>query len=239
MLAVCAVLAGNYLDGGHLRALVSLPAMLIVLGGTVGAVMIQTPYRIFLGSISMLLWVVNRPSSIQEKEIKKLVELTIVSRKEGLIGLEDYIDKEKDLFLKQGIELLVEGHSPGKIRRIMELRLDAHEDRQLRHAKVYEAMGGYAPTIGIMGAVLGLIHVMQNLADPEKLGPGVATAFLATIYGVGLANLFFLPIGNRLKSVVFEISTRKEIIIEAVVSIAEGQNPRHVMAKLLAMSEES
>ena len=128
--------------------------------------------------------------------------------------------------------MLVDGGEPEVVRDILMLELEVLESRQLQAAKVYEAMGGYAPTVGIIGAVMGLIHVMQNLSDPSKLGAGIATAFVATIYGVGLANLLFLPVAAKLKALIQLHSQSREMIIEGITAIAEGENPRNVEIKL-------
>ena len=139
---------------------------------------------------------------------------------------------EIDPFARKGLQLLVDGSEPEVIRRVMEVEMDAKEHLDVQSAKVYEAMGGYSPTIGIIGAVMGLIHVMENLADPSKLGGGIATAFVATIYGVGLANLIFLPVANKLKSRVHANMQIQEMMVEGVISIAEGENPRNIETKL-------
>ena len=164
--------------------------------------------------------------------IKKLVEWSIIARRDGLLGLENATQKEKDRFIRKGIELLVDGNEPEVIRNVLEVELDSRESLDIQATKVFEGMGGYAPTIGILGAVMGLIHVMQNLGDPEKLGGGIATAFVATIYGVGLANLFLLPFANKLKNQIAQRTMYLEMVIEGIVSIAEGENPRHIESKL-------
>ena len=189
-----AILGGNVLEGGHISALVNGPAALIVIGGTIGAALLQSPAKIYLESVTLLKWIVFPPALNLEKNVEKVVEWSEVARREGLLGLEVFVEEEMDFFSKKGLQLLVDGGEPEVIRDVLMLELEALEMRQLQSAKVYESMGGYSPTIGIIGAVMGLIHVMQNLADPSKLGAGIATAFVATIYGVGLANLLFIPI---------------------------------------------
>ena len=128
--------------------------------------------------------------------------------------------------------MLVDGYEPEDIRMTMEIDLITQEKFDIQAAKVFDGMGAYAPTIGIIGAVLGLIHVMGNLADPTQLGSGIAVAFVATVYGVALANLLFIPIGNKIKSVIHEESRFKEMLIEGIVSIAEGDNPRAIQSRL-------
>ena len=149
-----------------------------------------------------------------------------------MLGLEDILENETDSFLQKGLQLLVDGNEPDTIRHVMEVELDTREYKGIQAAKVFEAMGGYSPTIGIIGAVIGLIQVMQNLADPSRLGSGIATAFVATIYGVGLANLFLLPIASKLKTQVREQAQWHEMVIEGIISIADGENPRNIETKL-------
>lgn len=156
----------------------------------------------------------------------------MVARKEGLLGLEAVADAEPDPYARKGLQLLVDGAEPESIRSILEVDLYTQEARDIQAAKVFESMGGYAPTIGIIGAVMGLIHVMGNLADPSMLGSGIAVAFVATIYGVGFANLLLLPMGNKLKSIALRQSRYREMLLEGILSIAEGENPRSIELKL-------
>ena len=157
-----------------------------------------------------------------------------LSRKEGILRLEKLIERESDWFVKKALQLLVDGREPLVIRQALEVEIDTYEESQLAAAKVYEAMGGYTPTLGILGAVMGLIHVMENLSDPTNLGQGIATAFVATIYGVGLANLFLIPISRKLQSIVRQNSLEKEMFMEGMILIAQGENPRNVSARLQA-----
>ncbi len=232
ILAFGAILMGNSLEGGHVDALINGPAMVIVSGGTVGAILLQTPISVFIHAIRTAGSVFIPPRIEIAPAIKKIVQWSGVARKEGLLGLERITEKEPDLFIRKGMELLVDGSEPEVIRAIMDVDLETREQHDLQAARVFESMGGYSPTIGIIGAVMGLIHVMQNLADPSRLGSGIATAFVATIYGVGLANLFLLPFGNKLKSLAMEKAHYREMIIEGIISIAEGENPRYIESKL-------
>lgn len=231
-IAFAAILGGNALEGGHLSSLLQITAFLIVGGGTVGAVMLQTPMDIFMKSMKMAGWVIFPPKLAASEAIEKIVNWSNIARKEGLLGLESLAESEPDQFARKGLQLLVDGSEPEAIRSIMEVELSTKEYQDTQAAKVYEGMGGYAPTIGIIGAVMGLIHVMSNLADPSKLGSGIAVAFVATIYGVGFANLFFLPMANKLKALIHDQTQFREMIIEGVVSIAEGENPRNIETKL-------
>jgi chemotaxis protein MotA len=210
-IAFAAILGGNWLEGGHLDTLANGPAFIIVVGGSIGAVLLHRPL---------------------EGTIAKLVEWSKVARKDGLLGLERAALEESDLFVRKGMQLLVDGNEPEEIRHALEVELDSRERFDLLAGKVLEAMGGYSPTIGIIGAVMGLIHVMQNLSDPSKLGSGIATAFVATIYGVGLANLFLLPMAGKLKAYVFQETHYRELVIEGLVAISEGENPRQIETRL-------
>ena len=232
ILAFAAILGANLLDGGHLEQLFQLTAFLIVAGGTVGAVMLQTSFPVFMRAISMIRWIFRPPQIDIETTVEKLVHWSQMSRREGLLALEDIAENEEDLFPRKGLQLLVDGNEPDSIRNVMETEIGIMEAFELQAAKVYESMGGYSPTVGILGAVMGLIHVMNNLADPEKLGAGIATAFVATIYGVGLANLLLLPIAGKLKSLVNRQMMQYEMMMEGIVSIAEGENPRNIESKL-------
>ena len=232
VLAFGAILGGNFLEGGHIESLLQLTAFIIVGGGTTGAIMVQTPMSTFLRALKMVLWVFLPPKLSPDEAIEKIVSWSNIARKEGLLGLETMAENEADLFARKGLQLLVDGNEPETIRNILEVDMDAKEHKDTQSAKVFEGMGGYSPTIGIIGAVMGLIHVMSNLADPSKLGEGIATAFVATIYGVGMANLFFLPMANKLKSHVHRQTQFREMIVEGVISIAEGENPRNIETKL-------
>ena len=232
VLAVGAIVGGNMIEGGHIESLLQVTAAVIVLGGTVGAIMVQTPLSIFLRGLRMIIWTVFPPKVAQNDAIEKIVNWSNIARKEGLLGLEPLTESEPEPFSRKGLQLLVDGSEPDTIRSILEVELDAQEHMDTQAAKVYEGMGGYSPTIGIIGAVMGLIHVMNNLADPSKLGPGIAVAFVATIYGVGSANIFFLPLGNKLKSYIHKQSKFREMVIEGIIAIAEGENPRNIETRL-------
>lgn len=232
ILAFGAIIGGNFLEGGTADALINLPATIIVIGGTFAAIMLQTSLKLLKHAGRMLLWVFVPPYVSLEDGVEKVVQWSMRARKEGLLGLEGVAGKETEAFDKKGLQLLIDGAEPDTIRSVMELDLIAKENRDLDGAKVYESMGGYSPTIGIIGAVMGLIHVMSNLEDPASLGSGIATAFVATIYGVAFANLLLFPIANKLKAVIKLESLYRELIIEGLVSVAEGENPRSIELKL-------
>ena len=227
-----AIIGGNFLEGGHIDSLIQMTAFLIVAGGTVGAVLIQTPVPTFMRSLKMFVWVFVPPKVEKKAAVEKIIGWSNIARKEGLLGLESLVESETDPFARKGLQLLVDGSEPDAIRSILEVELDVKEHIDTQAAKVYDGYGGYSPTIGIIGAVMGLIHVMSNLADPSKLGSGIAVAFVATIYGIGLANLVFLPVGNKLKAVVYTQTQFREMVIEGIISIAEGENPRNIETKL-------
>ncbi|MGB3621834.1 flagellar motor protein [Ketobacter sp. MCCC 1A13808] len=232
LVGIIAIVGGNAMEGGHLSGLANGPAAVIVLGGTLGAAMLQTPMATFRHAFVVSRWIVFPPALDMRGSIDRVISWSTTARKEGLLGLEALAETESDEFSRKGLQLLVDGGEPESIRSILEVELITQEDRHLHAAKVFEAMGGYSPTIGIIGAVMGLIHVMGNLADPSKLGAGIATAFVATIYGVGLANMLFLPVAAKLKSTVKSQSNLREMIIEGLIAIADGENPRTIEMKL-------
>lgn len=234
VIGISAILMGQYLDGGHLSTLINGPAALIVLGGTLGAVMVQTPFRIFIHAMSMLSWVIFPPRLHNSDTIEKIVTWSQRARREGLLGLENIDDDTLDNFTEKGLQLLVDGSTPENIRSVLELEIHNRERYELSCARVFESMGGYSPTIGIIGAVLGLIQVMGNLSDPSMLGRGIAVAFVATIYGVGAANLIFLPVANKIKTYIHHYIYHRELVMEGVIAIAEGENPRNVETRLLS-----
>ncbi len=238
-LAIGAILGGQYLEGGSLSVLLNGSAAVIVIGGTVGAAILQTPGSIFVLSMKLFSWTIFTPKFQFQATMQKLVDWSSDARREGLLGLEEVADSEPDLFTRKGLNLLVDGSEPESIRNVLITDLDLTEQRHFGAAGVFEAMGGYSPTMGIVGAVLGLIHVMRNLSQPEMLGEGIATAFVATVYGVGLANLFFLPIAHKLKHLTQLQSRYREMIIEGLSGIAEGENPRIIEARLSAYIQHS
>lgn len=230
--AIVAVLLGQHLEGGSVTTLLNGPAILIVVGGSIGATMLQSPLPVFVRAMSMLVWVVRPPLVQPETQLKEIVRWAQLARREGLLGLEDVVESVRDAYARKGLQLVIDGNDPETIRETLELDAMARERHDLNAAKVIDGMGGYAPTLGILGAVLGLIEVMNNLADPAMLGQGIAVAFVATVYGVGLANLVFLPTANKLKALVREQSRIKELVTVGIMAIAAGDNPRSVEARL-------
>lgn len=232
LLALVAILGGTVAKGSGLEALWNGAAFVIVVIGTLAAALIQARLPVFMQAMRMFPMIFSMPKVDTDETIAKLVGWSQVARKEGLLGLEPLAEQEPDPFSAKGLQLLVDGTEAEAIRNILEVDLSAKEQFDLQAAKVFESMGIYAPTLGIIGAVMGLMAVMQNLAEPEKLGPGIAAAFVATIYGIASANLFFLPVSNKLKSAVQSQTTYREMILDGITSIAEGENPRNIETKL-------
>jgi chemotaxis protein MotA len=233
LLAIAALLIGAVLKGAGIQALASAAAFVIVVVGTIAAIMVQTPAGVMKHALRILPWVVRPPQRDGQKLIAMIVEWSGAARKQGLLGLEPMLEDNKlDDFLRKGLQLVVDGSEPEAVRAIMDVELEAREQADLRAARVFEGMGVYAPTLGIIGAVLGLMSVMQNLAEPAKLGQGIGAAFVATVYGIGLANLVLLPIANKLKTVANSQAQARAMMIEGLVAIAQGDNPRAIETKL-------
>ena len=232
LLGLAAIVGGQVLEGGHLSSLLQPTAFIIVIGGTLGAVMLQSPLAIFLNGMRMGGWVFAPPQLSASKLIARITVWSQTARKEGLLALEDQMNVEHDAFIRKGLQLLVDGVEPERLREVLEVEIGAFEERMKAGARIWESAGGYAPTIGILGAVMGLIHVMENLTDPAKLGGGIAVAFVATIYGVGSANLIFLPISKKLIANVARMVTLREMLVDGLVGIANGDNPRIIESRL-------
>jgi len=232
VLAFVALLVGAVLKGAGVHALLSSAALMIVVVGTFAAILIQTPGHVMKRAFGILPWVFRSPVPDSNAIIQRIVEWSQVARKQGLLGLEPMLGDERDNFMRKGLQLVIDGSEPDEIRGILEVELDVREAADLRAAKVFEGMGVYAPTLGIIGAVLGLMAVMQNLTDPSKLGTGIAAAFTATVYGIGLANLFLLPIANKLKAVTQATSHVQAMVIEGLIALAQGENPRRIETRL-------
>jgi len=231
-LGLAAILGGQVLEGGHVASLLQPTALLIVFGGTLGAVMLQSPLPVFMAGMKMGTWVFFPPEVEPQKLIADIDHWSHVARKEGLLALEAQIDSIPDPFVRKGLQLLVDGAEPDRLREVLEVEIGAYEANLKLASKVWESAGGYSPTIGILGAVMGLIHVMENLSDPAKLGSGIAVAFVATIYGVGAANLIFLPIAKKLMANIARLVTLREMLVDGLVGIANGDNPRIVESRL-------
>lgn len=232
VVALIAVFGGQALEGGHPGSLIQFTAFAIVLGGTLGAVLLQSPMRQFVLGIKMGRWVFIPPLLDASALIEQIAIWSATTRKEGLLALDAHIEGIDDPFVRKGLQLVVDGTEPMELKRVLEVEIDTFEDFHRQGAKVWEAAGGYAPTLGILGAVMGLIQVMENLSDPTHLGTGIAVAFVATIYGVGLANLAFLPIANKLKSLIASQVLMREMLVDGLVGIANNENPRLIAGRL-------
>jgi chemotaxis protein MotA len=230
--AIFCILFGQALEGGHASSLVQLTAAIIVIGGTVGAVMVANPMKDFMAGVKAIKVALKNPKHDLGKIITEISELAALARRDGVLALEQRLQSIDDPFMKRSVGFLVDGVDSAVARDALETEIFMEFEEGVVAAKVWEAGGGFAPTVGILGAVLGLIHVMENLSDPTKLGPGIAVAFVATVYGVGLANLVFLPIATKLKRRLAVEKERKTIIAEGVLSIQAGLNPRVIEEKL-------
>lgn len=227
-----AIILGQMFEGGTIHSLLNFPAFLIVIGGTLGAVMVQTPFSIFIRAFKLLPWIFWPPHYAYDRDRNQLVDLARKARQFGLLTLEEHIEHESDPLIRQGLELLVVGVDKQTIRQVLDTEVNRREDLNHQAAHVFESMGGYSPTIGILGAVLGLIQVMRNLSEPSHLGAGIAVAFVATIYGVGLANLIFLPIAQKIKTCIEDQLHHSEMVVEGIVSMASGESPNMLSLKL-------
>jgi chemotaxis protein MotA len=230
--AIACILGGQAIEGGHASSLGQATAAIIVLGGTIGAVAVAFPMGDFIKGLKMGGLAFKNKKNDSPQIIKEIVELASVARREGVLALEQKLGEIKDPFLKRAIGFLVDGVDANVARDSLETEIFHEFESNAAAAKVWESGGGFAPCVGILGAVLGLIHVMENLSDPSKLGGGIATAFVATVYGVGFANLFFLPIAAKIKRKVGLEKDRKTLIAEGVLSIQGGLNPQVLEEKL-------
>jgi chemotaxis protein MotA len=233
ILGVVGIVGGLLLEGGNLSQVLQPTAALIVLGGTLGAVLIQFPLTVVLAAFAGLARVFIEPRTNSHAIVRRLVEYAHQARREGIVSLDARLPEVDDPFLKKSLMLAVDGTEPHELRQIMELELDNRIEQEERIPHVFESAGGFSPTVGIIGAVLGLIQVMQHLDKIEEVGRGIAVAFVATIYGVGAANLFLLPSAGKLRIRIREEQVLREMTLEGVISILEGMNPRMLETKLL------
>jgi chemotaxis protein MotA len=228
------ILLGNMMEGGHISSLIQPTAAIIVLGGTVGATWLASTNDEIKLLARLMKKVVNPGKSQRRALQEEMVKVSNVVRREGMLAVEGLIDQIKDDFLQRGLRMLVDGASAEDVKRVLEPEIDINEHHGTNAGKVLETAGGFAPTVGILGAVLGLIHVMQNLSDPSKLGSGIAVAFVATIYGVGFANILFIPLGSRIKKIVAVEAETQQMVLAGVLGIAAGVNARQIEEMLNA-----
>ena len=237
--ALGGIFLGLILEGGKLGQVLQPTAALIVFGGTLGAVMLQFPLRVIVAAFRRLGQVFFDSSKDPQAIINEIVGYAHKARKDGIVSLDRSLDQIADPFLKKSLMLAVNGTEPQEIRKMMELELDNQSEHEEHIPRVFESAGGFSPTVGIIGAVLGLIQVMQHLDDISEVGRGIAVAFVATIYGVGAANLFFLPVAGKINLRVRQEQVRREMMLEGVISILEGMNPRMIETKLLAFFSQT
>jgi len=232
LVAFGGILGGQLLEGGSADVLLQGAAFLIVCGGTLGAVMLQSSFKVFMTGIKMASWVFVPPKLSPQKLVYQITAWSTLARKDGILALESQVAINRDPFVKKGLQLLVDGNSAEKIREVLDIDNHTFEQFNFQSARVWESAAGYSPTIGILGAVLGLVHIMQSLGDPSRLGTGIAVAFISTIYGVGLANLVYLPIAGKLKSLIQQQLLMRDIMVDGLIAIASGENPHYIESKL-------
>lgn len=238
ILGIGAVLGGQALEGGSIHSIMQATAAIIVLGGTFGAVFVSFPFNDVLDGFKAIRTIIKEPVMDPYQLITQITGFANKARKEGILSLEKEIKNIEDPFMKKALTMAVDGVEPNMIREAMETEIAYTEEHGKTPSKIFKAAGGYAPTVGILGAVLGLIHVMENLNDPSKLGSGIATAFVATVYGVGSANLLFLPMANKMEVRHRHEMIMKEMCLEGVVAVSTGENPRLIEEKLTSFLSE-
>lgn len=238
-LALGGIITGLMLEGGNLTQIVQPTAAMIVFGGTFGAVLLQFPLGVVLAAFGRLVHVFFEPRQDPQKTIQDLVKYANKARRDGIVSLDSELETIQDPFLKRSLMLAIDGTEPQELRKMMELELDNQSEREEKIPQVFESAGGFSPTIGIIGAVLGLIQVMQHLDKIDEVGRGIAVAFVATIYGVGIANLFLLPTAGKLRIRIRQEQVLREMTLEGVISILEGMNPRMLETKLLGFLSDA
>ena len=232
--ALIGILGGMILEGGHVSALIQPTAFMIVGGGTLGATLASFPLEHSIAALKALKIAISPPKADHEKTIAELTELCQFARKNGIMALESKAKAHTDAFTRKGLTLVVDGIDPAMLLSIMETELESFEEHAKIPIPVLEGAGSYAPTVGIIGAVLGLIHVMENLDDPSKLGSGIAVAFVATIYGLAIANILVLPLASKLKQRVAGMVHEKNMILQGLVALQNGENPHFLGQRLRA-----
>ncbi len=238
-LAIAGIVAGLLIEGGNLGQILQPTAALIVFGGTMGAVLLQFPFTTVVAAFRSLPHLFAAPRKQNDQLINLLVAFANKARRSGVVSLDADLQTIHDPFLKQALMLAVDGTDPNELRKIMQVSLESITENQERLPSVFESAGGFSPTIGILGAVLGLIQVMQHLDNIQEVGRGIAVAFVATIYGVGIANLFFLPFAGKMRLRIRDEHLRREMMLEGVISVLEGMNPRMLEVKLAGFTDDS
>ncbi len=238
LVALAGLVIGQTLEGGKVTSLLQPAAFAIVVVGTFGAVLLQTRPKTLWRGLRMLRLVFAPPPDTRIALARDINAWNLAARRDGLLSLERYMLASKDQFNTKGLRLIVDGINPDKLRQLLDTEITAYETEERQAVRIWESAAGYSPTIGILGAVLGLIHVMENLTDPSKLGAGIAVAFVSTIYGVGLANLFFYPIANKLKAIVTQAVHQQEIAAAVFYDIASGDHTRVIDERVATLLRE-
>ena len=234
VVALFTIYLGFSIEGGAIGTLFEFPAFIIVVGGTVGAVLLQSSKAQFSHAMSLLPWVFTPPKFDIDKGIHNIVDWAQQARESGYLVLENVAMDVEDRFINKGLNFLADGIETEQLITSVELDIELYREHCLRSARIFESMGGYSPTIGILGAVLGLIQAMSNLSDPDLLGQGIATAFVATIYGVGFANLIYIPVANKIRAIIHQQTMYREMMAQGLIAISQGENPHAIENRLSA-----
>jgi chemotaxis protein MotA len=232
------VLAGLFMEGGHMKSIMGMSAFIIVIGGAAGASMLETPFQNVKQAINMAIMGFKGGHHHPEELVEQVTKLAGIARKDGLLALEKERDNIKDPLLKEALRFAVDGLEPNLVSSILESRTSYRSHNALATAKFWASFAGYCPTVGILGAVLGLIHVMEHLDNPAEIGPGIATAFIATVYGVGFSNLIFMPLGNKLKALIAHDDSYYEMVKVGVKGIQQGTSPSIIASHLMAIVDK-
>ena len=238
ILGVSAVVGGQVLEGGHIGQIMQGTAALIVFGGTMGAMFLSFPVQDIKKAFKSLPLVFQNVDLDVRPAIDEIIRIATIARKEGVLAVEGQRESIQNPLFKKSIKYVIDGFEPNTVKEIIDTEIYLAFEEEEAAGKVWEGTGGYSPTIGIIGAVLGLIHVMSMLNDPSKIGEGIAVAFVATVYGVGLANLWLIPMGTKLKRKASQRMLAKEVVKLGVVGIQEGLNPHFLQEKLEVFVEE-
>lgn len=234
VIALCSLIVGFLSEGGHVDALVAPSAALIVFGGTIGATIISFSIK-EVKTVPALLKIIFLNKLPEPKEtIELIVVMAEEARREGLLYLENRLNDVADPFLRKGVQLVVDGTDPEVVKAILEVEVYSQQERHNTGANIFETAGGYAPTMGIIGTVMGLVHVLGNVDSPEGLGPAIAMAFMATLYGVGSANVIWFPLGAKLQNLSKKELLQREIMLEGIISLQAGYNPVLIRERLTA-----
>ncbi len=238
ILGLAGIIGGQLLEGGHIGQILQGTAAIIVVGGTMGAMFLAYPMQDIKKAISLIPSIYKNVDQDVRPVIDEIIKIATIARKEGVLAVEGQRDSIVNPLFKKVIKFVIDGFEPNTVREIIDTEIQLEYEDEENAAKVFEGAGGFAPTIGIIGAVLGLIHVMSMLNDPSKIGDGIAVAFVATVYGVGLSNLILIPWGTKLKRKAQQKMLAKEVIKLGVVGIQEGLNPHFLREKLEVFLEE-